>query len=347
VKSTLRWGIIGTGAIASDFATALKGSSRCRIVDVTGSAPEKARAFGERWDIASHAPTLRQFLANDEVEAVYIATPHPLHEEQALACIEAGKAVLCEKPMTVDVASAERLIDSARRGGVFLMEAYMYRCHPLMRELARRLADGAIGTLRHVRADFGFRAAGARSGRLFDPTLGGGSILDVGGYPVSFARLVAGLVEGAPFAEPVEIHGSVSLGPTGVDELASAKLVFSSGFTAEVTSAIRHDVGTAAVVYGDAGKVVVPNPWLPRGNRHGLESEFTVFRDGRAPENVMMRTREATYAIEAAVVADTLPRMEPEWPAMTWADTLGNMRVLDRWRASSERRPDGARPATA
>jgi predicted dehydrogenase len=333
VKSELRWGLIGTGAIASDFVTALRGSSRLLVVDVAGSAPEKSRAFAARWGIPSHAPTLDHLLANAEVEAVYIGTPHPAHEEQALACIRAGKHVLCEKPMTVDAASTERVVEAARQAGVFLMEAYMYRCHPLMRELTKRLADGAVGTLRHVRADFGFRTSGSRSGRLFDPALGGGSILDVGGYPVSFARLVAGLVEGAPFAEPVEVFGSASLGPTGVDELASAELVFSSGFTAEVKSAIRHDVGTAVVVYGDAGKVVLPNPWLPRGNRQGLESEFTIFRDGRAPENVVVRTREATYAIEAAVVADTLPRTEPDWPAMNWADTLGNMRVLDRWRS--------------
>src|SRR5262249_27456634 len=157
--------------------------------------------------------------------------------------------------------------EAARLADVFLMEAYMYRCHPLLRELTKRLADGVVGTLRHVRADFGFRATSSRSGRLFDPALGGGSILDVGRYPVSFARLVASLVEGAPFADPAQVFGSMSLGPTGVDELASATLVFSSGMTAEVTSAIRHDVGTAVVVYGDAGKVVLPNPWLPRGNR--------------------------------------------------------------------------------
>ena len=337
MKSELRWGIIGTGGIASDFATALRGSSRFRIVDVAGSTPEKARAFAERWGIASHAPTLQHLLANDAVEAVYVATPHPAHEEQALACIAAGKHVLCEKPMTVDTASSERVIEAARRAGVFLMEAYMYRCHPLMRELTKRLGDGAIGTLRHVRADFGFRTTGPRAGRLFDPALGGGSILDVGGYPVSFARLVAGLVVGAPFAEPVQVLGSVSLGPTGVDELASAGLVFASGFTAEVTSAIRHDVGTSAVVFGDTGKIVVPNPWLPRGNRHGIESEFTVLRDGRAPEEIVIRTRESIYAIEAAAVADALPRTEPDWPAMSWADTLGNMRVLNQWLSAARR----------
>jgi predicted dehydrogenase len=335
VKSELRWGIIGTGAIASDFVTALRGSSRSSVVDVAGSSPEKSSAFAQRLSIPSHAPTLEHLLASADVDAIYVATPHPMHEEHALACIRAGKHVLCEKPITVDAASAARVVEAARLAGVFLMEGYMYRCHPLMRELTKRLADGVIGTLRHVRADFGFRTAGTRTGRLFDPALGGGSILDVGGYPVSFARLVAGLVEGAPFADPEQVLGSVSLGPTGVDELASAELVFASGFTAEVKSAIRHDVGTAVVVYGDEGKVVLPNPWLPRGSRQGLESELTIYREGRAPENVVVRAREATYAIEAAMVADSLPRTEPDWPAMTWADTLGNMRVLDRWRGVS------------
>jgi hypothetical protein len=156
---------------------------------------------------------------------------------------------------------------------------------------------------------------------------------DVGGYPVSFARLVAGCVEGAPFAEPARLYGSAVCGPTG-GWLATAHLSFASGFTAVVRSAVRHDLGTTAVVYGESGKIVVPNPWLPQGNRQGLESEFTVFRDGRAPETVTVRTREVTYAIEAALVADTLPRLEPEWPAMNWDDTLGNMRVLERWLAA-------------
>jgi predicted dehydrogenase len=330
----LNWGIIGTGAIAADFATALRGSSRGRIVDVTGSTPAKARAFADRWSIPSAADTLARLLENDAVHAVYIATPHPAHEVQAIASIEAGKHVLCEKPLTIDVAGAERVIAAARRARVFLMEAYMYRCHPLMRELLTRLSEGIIGRLCHVSADFGFRQGGDRSGRLFDRALGGGGILDVGGYPVSFARLVAGCVEGAPFAEPARLYGSAVVGPTGVDELATAQLSFASGFTAVVRSAVRHDLGTTAVVYGESGKIVLPNPWLPQGNRQGLESEFTVFRDGRDPETVTVRTREVTYAIEAALVADTVPRLEPEWPAMSWEDTLGNMRVLERWLAA-------------
>lgn len=335
MKKELAWGIIGTGGIASDFAMALRESRRARIVDVVGSSAAKAAAFADRWRIASHAATLADLLGNAEVEAVYIATPHPSHEAQALACIAAGKHVLCEKPIALDFASAERIVDAARRAGIFLMEAYMYRCHPVVSALTARLADGLIGPIRRVTADFGFLAGGPRSGRLFDPVLGGGGILDVGGYPVSFARLVAGVVEGKPFAEPEHVRGSLTLGPTGVDERATAELIFASGLAATVTSAIRHDVGTTAVVYGEAGKIVLPNPWLPGGDRQGLESELIVHREGRSPERMIVRAPEPIYALEAAVVADSLPRLEASFPAMSWDDTLGNMRVLDRWREPS------------
>ena len=246
----------------------------------------------------------------------------------------AGRHVLCEKPLTLDERSAARVIAAARRHGVFLMEAFMYRCHPLLRALLTRLQEGAVGTIRHVRADFGFRAPRVPEHRLFSPALGGGSILDVGGYPVSFARLIAGIVEGAPFAEPLALTASGLIGPTGVDELASAHLVFGSGFTASLTSAVSYDVGTSAVVFGERGRIVLPNPWIPSGRRQDLETEFTIHRDDRAPETVIIRADKPTYAIEAEYVANTLPAIEPEWPAMSWADTLGNLRVMDAWNAS-------------
>jgi predicted dehydrogenase len=339
VSRTLSWGVIGTGGIAADFCEALKRSTRCRVVNVAGSSPDKARAFAARFDLARWSGQIPQLLVDPAVEAVYIATPHPLHEQQALACIAAGKHVLCEKPLTLDAAGATRVIDAARRHGVFLMEAFMYRCHPLIRELLARLKDGAIGPIRHVRADFGFRVRRMPEHRLFDLELGGGSILDVGGYPVSFARLVAGVVEGTPCAEPGELTATGQIGPTGVDELASAQLTFGSGFTASVTSAICYDVGTAAVVFGEHGKIVLPNPWIPGGQRQGTATELTVLRDGRDPERVRVDTGHATYAIEAELVLDSVPAPEAAWPAMSHADTLGNMRVLDSWQAALGRLP--------
>ena len=184
-----------------------------------------------------------------------------------------------------------------------------------------------------MRADFGFRVPRAPRHRLFDVELGGGGILDVGGYPVSFARLLAGVVENAPFAEPTSVDAIGHVGPTGADELASAFLRFASGFTAETSCAVHHAVGRSAVVFGELGHIVLPDPWIPGGDRQGRDTGFWIHRDGAEPERVRVHTPAATYAIEAELVAATLPAVEAPWPAMTWADTLGNMRVLDTWRA--------------
>ena len=344
MREKLNWGVIGTGGIASDFAEALGRSERCRIVNVVGTSLPKARAFAERFGVGAAAPTLADLLADPAVDAVYIATPHPSHEEQALASIAAGKSVLCEKPLTCDAASTARVIEAAGQRGVFLMEAFMYRCHPLMRDLVTRLHEGVIGPLRHLRADFAFRVPRNPRGRLFDVALAGGGILDVGGYPISLARLLAGIVERRSFAEPVKVDAIGAIGPTGVDELTTALLTFASGFTATVTSGVYHDAGRTAVIFGENGKIVIDDPWIPGSERHGLETGYTIWRDGQKPETVAIRTTKATYAIEAELVADTLPGKEAAWPAMGWADSLGNMHALDAWRAALVAGSAGARP---
>jgi predicted dehydrogenase len=330
----LSFGVIGTGGIATDFAQALAQSKRCRLVSALGSSPEKSAAFAQQWQLPGSARSLEELCADPRVEAVYIATPHPAHEAQAIACLRAGKHVLCEKPMTMDAAGGERVVAAARERGVFLMEAFMYRCHPLLRELLGRLRAGVIGEIRHVRADFAFRVPRDPRGRLFDLALGGGSILDVGGYPMSFARLIAGVVAGKPFAEPSSLSAVGFIGPTGADELTTASLRFDSGLTAVCTSAVHHEAGRTAVVFGELGRIVLPDPWIPGGDRQGRETSFTVHLDGKPPETVQVRTETATYAIEAELVASTLPAVEAPWPAMTWADTLGNLRALDQWRAA-------------
>src|SRR5215467_6900075 len=221
MKDKLNWGVVGTGGIATDFANALTKSNRCKIVNVTGLTPELSKAFADKWRIPATAATVDELLADKEVEAVYVATPHPFHEKMALAAIAAGKPVLCEKPLAMDAAASEKVIEAARKKGVFLMEGYMYRCHPLMKQLIAQLQAGVIGNIRHVRADFAFRVPRDPEGRLFARSLGGGGILDVGGYVVSFARLMAGLVEGKPFAEPTKLTAAGVIGPHGADETAT------------------------------------------------------------------------------------------------------------------------------
>jgi predicted dehydrogenase len=327
-----RFGVIGTGGIAADFCEALGSSKTCEVVSVAGSSPEKGATFARRFALPRAATTLGALLADGDVDVVYVATPHPLHEAQALACIEHGKHVLCEKPLTLDATSAERVIAAARRRGVFLLEGYMYRCHPLLSALLERLERGDIGELLHVRADFGFRVPRDPRGRLFDLALGGGGILDVGGYTTSFARLLAGSALGKPFAEPTSLSAVGRRGPTGADELTTALLGFESGFSATLTCAVHHRVGTEAVIYGEQGRIVLPDPWIPQGDRQARETSFTVLREGAAAETVALTTESATYAIQAELVAASLPSNEAPWPAMSWADTLGNMRTLDRWR---------------
>ncbi|HVZ72632.1 MAG TPA: Gfo/Idh/MocA family oxidoreductase [Polyangia bacterium] len=333
----LRWGVIGTGAIAGDLALSLQKSARCRIVSVAGSSPEKSRAFAARWNVPSAAQSVDALVADPEIDVVYVATPHPMHEAHAMTCIAAGKPALVEKPFAMDAASAARVLAAARARGVFVMEAFMYRCHPLTRALVARLADGAIGRVLHVRADFGFRKAREPEGRLYNLALGGGAILDVGCYPASFARLIAGVAIGKRFDEPTRLQATGLRGPTGADEQASALLTFASGVTATISTAIHHALGRSAMIFGEDGHVVVPDPWAPESHRHGTKTSFTIHRDGREPELVAVDTERDSYALEAELVADALPAVEAPWPAMTWDDTLGNMRLLDAWAAALPR----------
>jgi len=340
MKEKLQWGVVGTGQIAGDLALSLQTSTRCRIVNAVGSSPAKSRAFAERWGVPRAAASLAELCADPAVDIVYVATPHPSHEAHALACLAAGKPVLCEKPFTMDAAAAARVIAAARARGLFVMEAFMYRCHPLVRALARRLQDGVIGPILHVRADFGFRKTREPAGRLYDLAKGGGAILDVGCYPASFARLVAGVAAGLPFAEPTRVEATALYGPTGADELASALLTFASGVTATLGTAIHHATGRSATIFGEEGQVHVPDPWAPESQRHGRKTSFTINRDGRAPEVVAFETELDSYALEAELVADMLPAPEATWPAMTLADTLGNMKLLDAWQAAARRARD-------
>ena len=334
MTTKVRYGVIGTGGIAADFCEALRRSARCEVGSVVGSSPEKGAAFAQRFGLPRSARDLNELLSDAAVDVVYVATPHPLHEAQSLACIEMGKHVLCEKPLTIDAPSTERVIAAARRRGIFLLEGYMYRCHPLLAALVERIRRGDIGEVRHVRADFGFHVPRDPAGRLFDLKLGGGGILDVGGYTMSFARLIAGVATGKPFAEPTSLSAVGYRGPTGADEISTAIVRFASGLTATLTCAVHHRVGTETIVYGERGSIVLADPWIPQGVRQSLETSFVVKREGQADETVSVRTEHPTYAVQAELVANALKDGQAPWPAMSWDDTLGNMRALDLWRDS-------------
>ncbi|WP_022901995.1 aldo/keto reductase [Humibacter albus] len=328
----VRWGIAGPGGIAHRFAEQLPHSRTGELVALASRSPERGRAFAAEFEKAPGGIRVHEsyddLFADPEVDAVYISTVHTQHVRLAIQALDAGKHVVCEKPLSVDHAGAMAVVEAARRNGRYLAEAFMYRFHPQTLLLAQLVADGAIGEVQHVDAAFSFRTNAPADHRLMDPSLAGGGILDVGGYPVSISRLVAGAATGALFADPVSLTAKGTVGATGVDEWATASLVFASGITAHVTCGVRVDDDNRVVVSGSNGQIIVPQPWLPSTT----EPTFVEVRRADAEPERISVDPAFQYALQADAVAEYAA--EGQSPNMSWADTLGNARALDQWRAA-------------
>ncbi|NKB97010.1 MAG: oxidoreductase [Pseudomonadales bacterium] len=316
---TIRWGILATGSIAHKFAEGVSESRLGQLQAVGSRSQESADHFKVQYPGLSSAHASYEALINDpEVDAIYVATPHTDHAKWAIRALQAGKAVLCEKPLGLNHAQVMAMVEAASRQQTFLMEAFMYRVHPQTQKILDLIAEGAIGSVRHIEAQFGFNTPIVESSRLFANELAGGGIMDVGCYPVSLARLVAG--------EPVEITGRGHIGQTGVDEWASALLTFAGDVTAQLSTAVQLDLQNNATIYGSEGRIEIVEPWHPRGNTWSLQVH------GSNAQVVSGETANI-YALEADHVAECLKAGLVQSPKMNWQDSLGNAAALDQWRA--------------
>ena len=327
----LRWGILGTGQIAGIFSRGVAASQTCQLVAVGSRTQESADRFAKEFGIARAHGSYEALLGDPEVSAVYIATPHPLHLEWTVRAARAGKHVLCEKPIALNRSGAETMIEMARACGVLLMEAYMYRCHPQPAKVVDLVKSGALGRIGLIQATFSFFNDFDPGSRLWNKALGGGGILDVGGYPVSFARLVAGAAGGKAFADPVSVAGAGCLHPRAdVDVHAVAILQFPNDIVAQVACGIGLLQDNSARIYGSKGWLHVPNPWVP--NREGGTATIFLHHNAAAAPEEIRITAPPLYALEADAFAAALEAGQHEVPQMTAADTLGNMAALDQWR---------------
>ncbi|MGH7143995.1 MAG: aldo/keto reductase [Planctomycetota bacterium] len=340
----IRWGILTTGNIAKKFAG---GASRAKsaVLTAVGSRDlAKAQAFAKEFNIPTAHGSYEALLADKNVDAVYIATPHPLHAEWAIKAADAGKHILCEKPITLNHADTMTVIEAARRNNVFLMEAFMYRCNPQTKKLVELVREKAIGEVRMIRASFSFHAGFNADSRLFANKLGGGGIMDVGCYPVSVARLIAGVALGKPFADPIDVKAIGVLGKSNVDEYTAALLKFPGDILAQVSTGVALNQESVVTVYGTTGRIEVPQPWFCTG-REGGSSKIIVHKYGeKAPQEIEVSTDQWLYEIEANTVAEFLADRQAASPAMSWDDTLGNMRTLDQWREQIGLVYDGEKP---
>ncbi|MCU1525933.1 MAG: putative oxidoreductase, aryl-alcohol dehydrogenase like protein [Microbacteriaceae bacterium] len=328
-RKALRWGVLGAGGIAQQFVAELGGSAEAPIVAAASRDGDRAAALVAQIDGATAYSDYEALLRDTRVDAVYVATIHPHHEELVVAAASAGKHILCEKPITMDAFSAQSAIAAASSRGVALVEAMMYRFQPQTEEIRRLLADGAIGRPMHIDvacvADVPFDP---RS-RLYDPRLGGGAILDVGCYAMSYARMVAGWVAGDDSVEPVSFSAAGHLAETGVDDWAEAELAFADGFSASVRTGIRPKDPSEACISGSEGYLRIPNPWTPGKNG---EPQLVLHRVGAEAETITTPALPL-FGAEVSAVADAVERGESE--RITLRDSLATMRALDRWRAAT------------
>lgn len=332
-SSPLRWGILSTGRIAGVFARGVAASKTGRLTAVGSRTPDAAQAFATAHGVARAHGSYEALLGDPDVEAVYIGTPHPQHAEWAIKAAQAGKHVLCEKPLGLNHAEGLAMVRAAREHGVLLMEAFMYRCHPQTAKIVELIRSGALGTVGLVQAAFGFKSDYDASSRLWNHAAGGGGIMDVGCYPMSMARLIAGAVSGQPFLDPMSVTGAGVLHPeSGVDVYAAATLTFSNDLIAQLSCGVGLTQESVVRIYGSAGWLLVPSPWVI--NRDGGRSMLYLHKPGATEPEEIVIDGAPLYALEADTFAAAVRAGLRDVPQMSTDDTLGNLAALDAWRAA-------------
>jgi predicted dehydrogenase/aryl-alcohol dehydrogenase-like predicted oxidoreductase len=333
-ETKIRWGIIGPGTIARTFAEGIAGSSTGTLHAIATRNPEKP-GLSDGFPGARIVHGYETLLADPQIDAVYVATPHTGHAEWAIKAARAGKHVLVEKPIALSAYDADVIFYEAKKAGVFVGEAYMYLFHPQTARLIELVKQGVIGDVRLIRSSFGFDMGGFRpEHRLFSNNLAGGGILDVGGYPVSMVRLLVGAVSGSSYAEPVSVSGAAHLGQSGVDEWASAVLKFENGIVAEVSCSIMASQDNTLRIIGSKGRIEVKDFWFA-GGRKGGTGRIEIIR-GDEHEVIEIEENRHLYSFEVDAVTAAIRAGEKTFahPGMNAGETLANLRVLDRWRAS-------------
>jgi xylose dehydrogenase (NAD/NADP) len=326
----IRFGVLGTGNIAHQFAQGVADSSRCEVTAVGSRRDRSAHAFAKQFNLERAYGSYEALLADESVDAVYVSLPNSMHHQWTVRALTAGKHVLCEKPIADDAAQAAEMFDTAKKRGLMLIEAFMYRSHPLTRAVLAEVRRGVIGEVKLIRASFCYHTNKIEGNVRFSPELTGGALMDVGCYCVDLARLITG-------ADPTTIQCAGKRHETGVDEYACGLLGYDGGVVATFCCGITVQTDNTALICGDRGYIRVPIPWKPpeAGACYEVDTmtppkqdQSRTVRPGKRV--VEVSTSGTLYGLEAddfaAAVLDGAP------PAISEDDSLANMRVLDELR---------------
>jgi aryl-alcohol dehydrogenase-like predicted oxidoreductase/predicted dehydrogenase len=324
----IKWGILGTGAIAKAFADALQ-ETEGELVAVASQSLQRAEDFSKSYNCTA-IEGYQSLISLPEVEAIYVATPHTSHFELSAECLRNKKAVLCEKPMTINATETMALIDISRKNNTLLMEAFMYKIHPQTQQVMKVIQENLTSPL-SIRAEFCFSVDVPESHRLVNKELGGGSILDIGCYPMSISRHAVGAVNGKNFMNPVSIEGQGELNSQGIDLNASAKLVFEDGSLAEIKSATNLSSASDVEISDGKTTVVLNQPWHC-GEFTERKSQITLKKSNGDKESIDITTDKGLYALEIDHFSENLKNHNTESDLIPHNDSHGNMIALDTWR---------------
>jgi predicted dehydrogenase len=313
-KKFIKWGIIGCGKIAGQFAESLKVVKDAGLFAVASRSEEKARDFGIKHGAVKWYNSYELLAKDDEIDVVYIATPHNVHYETSMLCIQNKKAVLCEKPLTINSKEAINLIQAARDHKTFLMEALWTRFLPSTLKLRALLDEGIIGKCKLLQADFGYNMPYNPENRSYNPDLAGGALLDVGIYPINFAQMI--------FKDyPTEIKSSIIQSPTGVDEQSAYIFKYPSGALAVMNAAVSVETRHNAWIYGSEGYIHMPEFF------HA--THIHVHRMDGYNETFSVPFNSTGYGYEAVEVMSCICTQQLESKIMPLAETLDIIRMMD------------------
>ena len=337
----VKWGIIGLGGIASKFADGFQFTKNARLFAISSKNENKLLEFKNKFQIDENYcfSNYDSLLECKDLDMVYIALPHSFHHEWVIKSIERGKNILVEKPATVNFLQMENIKNNLKNKNIFFSEAFMYRYHPQIPKIVDLLKNKIIGNLISMESFFGFNALTKRKifgikfkkkpnkyNRLFSKELGGGAILDIGCYPVSFSIFVASLISKIDFNRIEVLNKKKEIGPTGVDMNSFAELNFGNNFKSKVSASLIKDLGKKTKIIGTKGELIIEDTWSPT-------NISLINVTGENKETIKIKCHNNVYAYEIDTLSTCIleNKKEPNFPGMTINETLENMRILDKW----------------
>lgn len=329
MSNRLRFGILGTGNIAGQFADGVNASERCQNVVVASRTINNARIFCGKHNVSHGVAGYENILGRDDIDAVYISLPNAMHHEWTLRALEAGKHVLCEKPLAATVREAEEMFAAAKANDRLLVEAFMYRAHPQTTKVVDLVRSGVVGTPKLIRTSFCFRVRNWQNNIRFNRELQGGALMDVGCYCVNFSNLIAG-------RPPNAVHAVARMHESGVDEQTSVVMNYDNGITAEFTCGMVVQADNTAFISGDEGYLAVGWPWKPAppGTIIELRGSIPPRQDNAGKTSVAPEIKQfevpntrPLFAIEADAFASAVAG--DSTPFMTESETLANTAVIE------------------